>query len=87
MPRVPAMTKSARSPKNGRALVGIDDLLWRLERLERQVQKLSELVRDHAEDEDRLVKIVAEDREVLRRELLRQDHAKIRIRKRVRAES
>lgn len=56
-------------------------VLWRLDRLERQVQKLSELVRDHAEDEDRLVRIVAEDRDVLRRELLRKHQAKLRIRK------
>jgi hypothetical protein len=86
MPRGP-LTKSARAPKNGQMLVGFENLLWRLDRLERQVQKLSELVRDHAEDEDRLVKIVAEDREVLRRELLRQHQAKLRIRKRTRTDS
>ncbi|MBK9998995.1 MAG: hypothetical protein IPO99_18115 [Nitrospira sp.] len=35
------------------------EMVWRLERLERQVQ-LSELaLRDHAEDNDRLVRIVA----------------------------
>jgi hypothetical protein len=65
--------------------MGIENMLWRLERLERQVQKLSELVRDHAEDADRLVRIVAEDREILRRELLRQHQAKLRIRKRIHA--
>ncbi len=47
-------------------------VLWRLDRLERQVRTLSELVRDHAEDADRLVQIVAEDHEVLRQELLRE---------------
>lgn len=61
------------------------NVLWRLDRLERQVRTLSELVRDHAEDADRLVKIVAEDREVLRRELLREHRQKLRVRKRVRA--
>jgi hypothetical protein len=62
------------------------EALWRLDRLERQVQKLSELVRDHAEDEDRLVRIVAEDREVLRRELVRQHQARLRLRKRDRSD-
>lgn len=86
MPRVPVM-KATRTSKNGQTAGGVDNMLWRLDRLERQVQKLSELVRYHAEDEDRLVKIVAEDREVLRRELLRQHQAKLRLRKRARAES
>ena len=45
-------------------------MLWRVERLERQVKRLSELVREHASDADRLVQIVAEDREILRQELL-----------------
>jgi len=57
------------------------NLLWRIDRLERQVHTLSELVRDHAEDMDRLVRIVGEDREMLRRELLLQHHAKVRLRK------
>ena len=57
------------------------NLLWRIDRLERQVHTLSELVREHAEDMDRLVRIVGEDREMLRRELLRQHHAKVRLRK------
>ncbi|HJU05218.1 MAG TPA: hypothetical protein VJ692_08685 [Nitrospiraceae bacterium] len=86
MPRAP-LTKATRTSKNGRTIGGVENMLWRLDRLERQVQKLSELVRYHAEDEDRLVKIVAEDREVLRRELLRQHQAKLRIRKRARADS
>jgi hypothetical protein len=61
---------------------GLDDVFWRLDRLERQVQTLSELVRDHAEDADRLVRIVAEDREVLRQQLLRAHQARLRVRKR-----
>jgi hypothetical protein len=59
----------------------MQNLLWRIERLERQVHTLSELVREHAEDMDRLVRIVGEDREMLRRELLLQHHAKVRLRK------
>jgi len=61
---------------------GLADVLWRLDRLERQVQTLSELVRDHAEDADRLVRIVAEDREVLRQQLLRDHQARLRVRRR-----
>lgn len=60
------------------------DIVWRLERLERQVQKLSELVRDHAEDIDRLVRIVAEDRDVIRRELVRKHEHKVRVRRHLR---
>ncbi|MGH7255023.1 MAG: hypothetical protein ACREI3_04530 [Nitrospirales bacterium] len=55
-------------------------IMWRVERLERQVRTLSELVRDHAEDADRLVRIVAEDREVLRRELLQEHHDSLKKR-------
>ena len=62
----------------------VQDIIWRLDRLERQVHTLSELVREHAEDADRLVRIVAEDRDVLRRELLRQHQARVRLRKRSR---
>ena len=62
----------------------IKDIMWRLERLERQVQKLSELVRDHAEDTDRLVRIVAEDRDVIRRDLLRKHEHKVRLRRHLR---
>lgn len=47
----------------------IQGMIWRVERLERQIGKLSELIREHAVDADRLVQIVAEDREVLRQEL------------------
>jgi hypothetical protein len=60
------------------------DIMWRLERLERQVQRLSELVRDHAEDTDRLVRIVAEDREAIRRDLLRKHEHKLRVRRHLR---
>ncbi|HET9575210.1 MAG TPA: hypothetical protein VFP04_02345 [Nitrospira sp.] len=60
-------------------------LLWRLEHLESQMQKLSELVRDHAEDVDRLVRIVAEDRNAIRQQLLRKHHEQVRVRKHLRA--
>ena len=63
---------------------GTQDLAWRLERLEVQMQKLSELVREHAEDMDRLVRIVAEDRDVIRRQLLRKHHEQVRVRKHLR---
>jgi hypothetical protein len=85
MARGSATTKTALVPKQDKAQSGMDHVLFRLDRLERQVRKLSELVRDHAEDEDRLVRIVAEDREVLRRELVREHQAKLRVRKRARA--
>ena len=58
---------------------------WRLEHLESQMQKLSELVRDHAEDVDRLVRIVAEDRNAIRQQLLRKHHEQVRVRKHLRA--
>jgi hypothetical protein len=60
------------------------DALFRLEHLETQMQKLSELVREHAEDVDRLVRIVAEDRDVIRRQLLRKHHEQVRVRKHLR---
>ncbi len=59
-------------------------MAWRLEKLEGQIQKLSELVRDHAEDMDRLVRIVAENQDMVRRQLLRKHHEKIRVRKHLR---
>ena len=65
-------TKPARGAKHVLVPAGLQEVLWRLDRLERQVQKLSELVRDHAEDADRVVRIVAEDRELLRRQMVRQ---------------
>ncbi|MGH7209291.1 MAG: hypothetical protein ACREIL_07895 [Nitrospiraceae bacterium] len=77
--RVPRLSKDSQMP------TALQHVLWRLDRLERQVRTLSELVRDHAEDSDRLVTIVAEDRDVLRRELLREHQARLRVRKRARA--
>ncbi len=71
-----------RIAKEGQTRASLHQMLWRLERLERQVQRLSELVREHAEDEDRLVRIVAEDRDVLRRELLRHHQARVHKRRR-----
>ncbi|MDF0651056.1 MAG: hypothetical protein CV081_10635 [Nitrospira sp. LK265] len=62
----------------------LSDVMWRLERLEVQMQKLSELVRDHAEDMDRLVRIVAENSDIIRRQLLRKHHEKVRVRKHLR---
>jgi hypothetical protein len=79
--------KPVRGAKNGLAPAGLQEMLWRLDRLERQVQKLSELVRDHAEDADRLVRIVAEDRELLRRQMVRQHQHRLRVRKRAHTES
>lgn len=87
MAKKPTIGKRGRvvrlSPRQQPASV-VQDIIWRLDRLERQVHTLSELVREHAEDADRLVRIVAEDRDVLRRELLRQHQAKVRLRKRSR---
>lgn len=78
--RVPRSTP--RPPtKSGETL---NDMAWRLERVEGQLAKLSELVREHAEDVDRLVRIVAEDRDVIRRQLLRKHHEKVRVRKHLR---
>lgn len=88
MARGQATTKDSRMPrlsKDDQMPTALRHVLWRLDRLERQVRTLSELVRDHAEDSDRLVAIVAEDREVLRRELLQEHQAKLRVRKRGRA--
>lgn len=62
----------------------LSDMAWRLERMEGQLQKLSELVREHAEDVDRLVRIVAEDRDVIRRQLLRKHQEKVRVRRHLR---
>ena len=62
-----------------------ESLQWRLEHLESQMQKLSQLVRDHAEDVDRLVRIVAEDRNAIRQQLLRKHHQQVRVRKHLRA--
>ena len=72
-----AKKKSASEDEEG--------LRWRLEHLESQMQKLSELVRDHAEDVDRLVRIVAEDRNAIRQQLLRKHQQQVRVRKHLRA--
>ncbi len=55
-------------------------LEWRLDRLEQQMHRLTELIREHAEDNDRLVRIVAEDRELIRKELVRRHQAQLRAR-------
>jgi len=72
--------KSAQKPVENRSA----DALRRVEHLESQMAKLSELVREHAEDVDRLVRIVAEDRDVIRRQLLRKHHEQVRVRKHLR---
>jgi len=74
-----ALSKKKTPPDSQEAI------LWRLEHLESQMQKLSELVRDHAEDVDRLVRIVAEDRNAIRQQLLRKHHEQVRVRKHLRA--
>ncbi|TKB62299.1 MAG: hypothetical protein E8D49_00890 [Nitrospira sp.] len=73
--------KAVQKPTVDRAV----DSLRRVEHLESQMAKLSELVREHAEDVDRLVRIVAEDRDVIRRQLLRKHHEQVRVRKHLRA--
>jgi hypothetical protein len=69
--------KTAQKPAMDRSR----DALRRVEHLESQMAKLSELVREHAEDVDRLVRIVAEDRDTIRRQLLRKHHEQVRVRK------
>lgn len=74
-------TQSRRSKADGaRPIKKAEDVLRRLERLEQQMHRLSELIREHAEDADRLVRIVAEDRNLIRRELLRRHQAQVRAR-------
>ncbi len=68
----------------GRSSDPARNMARRLEKLEEQIQKLSELVRDHAEDMDRLVRIVAENQDVVRLQLLRKHHEKVRARKHLR---
>ena len=75
-----AVQKAVQKPAADRS----KDALWRLEHLESQMATLSELVREHAEDVDRLVRIVAEDRDVIRRQLLRKHHEQVRVRKHLR---
>ena len=82
---ISSLSKGAPSGKKQQASDRLQDALWRLERLEAQMQRLSELVRDHAEDVDRLVRIVAEDRNTIRRQLLRKHHERVRVRKHLRS--
>ncbi len=83
---ISSLSKQAMvASKKSASTDSIQDALSRLERLEAQMQKLSELVRDHAEDVDRLVRIVAEDRNTIRRQLLRKHHERVRVRKHLRA--
>lgn len=86
-PIVAALPRRTNKPvvrRQNHSTGSLADMAWRLERLEGQLQKLSELVRDHAEDVDRLVRIVAEDRDTIRRQLLRKHHEKVRVRKHLR---
>jgi hypothetical protein len=83
---VSSLAKKSAVPARRKAVPEDQDTLqWRLEHLESQMQKLSELVRDHAEDVDRLVRIVAEDRNAIRQQLLRKHHQQVRVRKHLRA--
>ena len=82
---ISSLSKAVASAKRPPAADRLQDALWRLERLEAQMQKLSELVRDHAEDVDRLVRIVAEDRNTIRRQLLQKHHERVRVRKHLRS--
>ena len=84
---VAALPRSNSKPatkSSARPVQSLSEMAWRLARLEGQLRKLSDLVRDHAEDMDRLVRIVAEDRDVIRRQLLRKHHEKVRVRTRQR---
>lgn len=81
---LPRSNNKSVTKSSGKSAESLSEMAWRLERLEGQLQKLSELVREHAEDVDRLVRIVAEDRDVIRRQLLRKHHEKVRVRKHLR---
>ncbi len=72
----PLRNDKAGTPSSEQPIMELDPhgqdfqgMVWRVERLERQIGKLSELIREHAVDADRLVQIVAEDRELLHQEL------------------
>ena len=84
--RVTSLVKQKLAQKTASSPTGefSKDALWRLEHLENQLAKLSELVREHAEDVDRLVRIVAEDRDVIRRQLLRKHQEQVRVRRHLR---
>ena len=80
-PRRPARAAATSAKESD-----VREVYWRVARLERQVKVLSELIRDHAEDADRLVKIVGEDHEALRRQLLSEHQETILRRKHLRNE-
>ena len=82
---VSSLAKKGNAVSKKKSADDEESLRWRLEHLESQMQKLSELVRDHAEDVDRLVRIVAEDRNAIRQQLLRKHHEQVRVRKHLRA--
>lgn len=75
-----ARARAARAGSAGSAVAEREALQWRLDRLEQQMLRLTELIRQHAEDNDRLVRIVAEDRELIRKELVRRHQAQLRAR-------
>lgn len=76
------MAKS-KSAERDDEQVTMQVIMRRLDRLERQMNVLSELVRGHAEDAARLVQIVAENREALRQGFLRTQQAKLLTRKKM----
>src|SRR5215467_4603033 len=82
---VSSLAKKAVQAQKKKLASAQEDILWRLEQLESQMQKLSELGGDHAEDVDRLGRIVAEDRNAIRQQLLRKHHEQVRVRKHLRA--
>jgi hypothetical protein len=83
---VSSLARSSRSSTKKKPPMNSQEaILWRLEHLEAQMRKLSELVRDHAEDVDRLVRIVAEDRNAIRQQLLRKHRERVSVRKHQRA--
>src|SRR5262245_55681097 len=82
---VSSLAKKPVPPQKRQPASTQEGLLFRLEHRDSQMHKLSELVRDHAEDVDRLVRIVAEDRNAIRQQLLRKHHEQVRVRKHLRA--
>ncbi len=78
--RLNNVAKTAPTGGTKREASDSKELSWRLDRLEQQMHRLTELIREHAEDNDRLVRIVAEDRELIRKELVRRHQAQVRAR-------
>ncbi len=78
--RLNSVGKTAPASGTKREPPASKELSWRLDRLEQQMHRLTELIREHAEDNDRLVRIVAEDRELIRKELVRRHQAQVRAR-------